>query len=79
MVMVFHSELLKQQAIQLGFNIVGVIRAAPASTLDAYFNWIEAGMHGSMGYLARPDRQIRRQDLQVILPGVRSMVLVGLD
>ncbi len=32
-----------------------------------------------MGYLARPDRLARRQDLNVILPGVRSLVLVGLD
>jgi epoxyqueuosine reductase len=78
-VMAFHSEFFKQQAIQLGFNIVGIIRAEAAPTLDAYLRWIEAGMHGSMGYLARPDRQIRRRDLSVILPGVRSMVLVGLD
>ena len=36
-------------------------------------------MHGEMGYLARPDREIRRRDLNEILPGVRSMLLVGLD
>lgn len=75
----FPSAILKQKAIQLGFNIVGVVPAQPAPTLEAYFNWIEAGMHGSMGYMARPDRQIRRKDLQVILPGVKSIILVGLD
>jgi len=73
------ADLAKQKAIDLGFNIVGVIRAEPASTLEAYFRWIEADMHGKMGYMARPDRQIRRQDLDVILPGVQSMLLVGLD
>lgn len=36
-------------------------------------------MHGAMGYMARPDRQARRRDLHVILPGVRSLVVVGLD
>lgn len=73
------AKSLKQRAIQQGFNIVGVVPAQPAPTLDAYLRWIEAGMHGTMGYMARPDRQIRRKDLQVILPGIRSMILVGLD
>ena len=36
-------------------------------------------MHGKMGYMARPDRQDRRRDLNVILPNVQSMILVGLD
>lgn len=73
------SALVKQQAVASGFNIAGVIRARPALTLDAYFRWIDAGMHGTMTYLARPDRQVRRQDLTVILPDVQSLILVGLD
>ncbi|GAB4518860.1 MAG: tRNA epoxyqueuosine(34) reductase QueG [Anaerolineae bacterium] len=77
--MTFSTRQLKQQASDLGFSFAGVIRAAPAPTLDAYFRWIEAEMHGSMGYMARPDRQARRRDLNVILPGVQSMILVGLD
>lgn len=77
--MTFSTDNLKQKAIKMGFNIVGVIPAAPAPTLNAYFRWIEAGMHGKMGYLSREDRQIRRKDLNVILPGVQSMILVGLD
>lgn len=32
-----------------------------------------------MGYMARPDRQSRRRDLGVIVPGARSLVIVGLD
>lgn len=32
-----------------------------------------------MDYLARPDRMTRREDLNVILPGVQSLVCVGLD
>ena len=63
----------------MGFNLVGVTRADPSPRLDAYLRWIDAGMHGEMGYMARPDRQARRRDLNVILPGVRSLVVVGLD
>ncbi len=70
---------LKAQAAALGFNRVGVIPAAPARRLDAYLAWIAAGRHGEMGYMARPDRVERRRDLDVILPGARSLVVVGLD
>ena len=70
---------LRTKALELGFNLIGVIPARPSPTLDAYFRWIEAGMQGKMGYLARPDRQVRRRDLNVILPGVQSMICVGVD
>ncbi|NWG17973.1 MAG: tRNA epoxyqueuosine(34) reductase QueG [Chloroflexi bacterium] len=77
--MVFSAQALKTQARTLGFNLAGITRAEPSPTLDAYFRWIEAGMHGTMAYMARPDRQARRRDLSVILPGARSLVVVGLD
>ena len=77
--MAFSTEALKDKAAAMGFNLVGVTPAEPAPTLAAYFRWIEAGMHGSMGYMARPDRQSRRQDLNVIVPGARSLVMVGMD
>ncbi|MBL8132936.1 MAG: tRNA epoxyqueuosine(34) reductase QueG [Anaerolineae bacterium] len=70
---------VKRRARELGFNLVGIARAEPSLTLDAYERWIAAGMHGDMGYLARPDRLARRRDLGIILPGARSMVIVGLD
>lgn len=70
---------VKQAAASLGFTFCGVVPAVPSPTLDAYLHWIDAGMHGAMGYMARPDRVARRQDLNVILPGVRSLIMVGLD
>lgn len=70
---------LRAQAQALGFSALGVVEAAPSPTLAAYERWIDAGMHGSMGYLARPDRVARRRDLNVILPQVRSVVVVVLD
>ena len=70
---------VRARAAALGFTQAGAIRAAPAPTLDAYLRWIEVGMHGAMGYLARPDREARRRDLNAILPGVQSLVIVALD
>ncbi len=73
------TQHLKARAHELGFSLVGIVPAQPARRLDAYLRWIAQEMHGTMGYMARPDRVVRRQDLQVILPGVQSLVCVGLD
>lgn len=73
------KQALVAKAGELGFSFVGVVRAAPSPRLQAYHDWIAQGMHGEMGYLARPDRQDRRNDLNVILPKVQTLVCVGLD
>ena len=36
-------------------------------------------MHGSLSYMAREDRLARRRDLSIILPTVRTMIMVGVD
>ena len=70
---------LRGKANALGFTHLGVVPARPGRRLGAYLRWIAAGMNGRMGYMARPDRVERRQDLNVILPGVQSIICVGLD
>jgi epoxyqueuosine reductase len=70
---------LAEKAAALDFNFFGMIPAKPAHRLDAYLKWIEQERHGNMGYLARPDRIMRRQDLNVILPGVQTIICVGLN
>jgi epoxyqueuosine reductase len=70
---------LKAYAIELGFTLVSIVAAEPSPHLAAYLRWLEAGMHGSMGYMAREDRVARREDLNVILPGARSLIIIGLD
>lgn len=70
---------LKAKAAQLGFGMLGIIEARPAKRLDAYLTWVEKEMFGKMGYLARPDRIIRRQDPKIILPKVKTIICVGLD
>lgn len=77
--MVFSAEKAKQKARELGFNLFGLTRAEPSPTLAAYKRWIAQGMHGKMGYIAREDRIIRREDLTNIVPGAESIVMVGLD
>jgi epoxyqueuosine reductase len=73
------TKLLKEKARALGFSMAGVVTAEPGRRLAAYHAWLENGYHGRMSYLSRPDRLDRRDDLNVILPGVRSILCVGLD
>lgn len=70
---------VKRKARDLGFNLCGITPARPSPTLAAYLRWIERGMQGAMGYMARPDRVKRRQDLREIMPGAKTLILVGLD
>jgi epoxyqueuosine reductase len=73
------AQRLQEKAHTLGFTFFGAIPAQPARRLDAYLHWIEQERYGSMGYMARPDRISRRQDLNVILPGVQTILCVGLN
>lgn len=77
--MTVSAHALKDRAQALGFSFAGIAPAQPSPTLNAYLRWIAAEMHGEMDYLARPDRQARRRDLNQIVPGARSLVVVGLD
>jgi epoxyqueuosine reductase len=73
------TERIKEKAGELGFSMAGIIEARPGRRLAAYHRWLANSYHGEMGYMARPDRISRRDDLNVILPGVKSIVCVGLD
>jgi epoxyqueuosine reductase len=70
---------LHERAHDLGFDLVGVAPAHPTPYLDAYHSWIARGYHGEMGYMARPDRVERRQAPDIVVPGVRSVICVGLN
>lgn len=77
--MVMQATAVATKAYELGFNLVGMLPARPARRLEAYHRWLEQQMHGTMAYLARPDRLARRRDLNTILPGVQTIICVGLD
>jgi epoxyqueuosine reductase len=73
------TKLVCERALSLGFDLAGISAAFPVPHLDAYRAWIAQGHHGEMGYLARPDRVERRKNPAAILPGVKSIVCVGLS
>lgn len=67
------------RARELGFDLVGVAPVNPIPYLNAYRSWITQGYHGEMGYMARPDRVERRENPDRIVPGVCSVICVGLN
>ncbi len=69
--------LLKSTALELGFELVGVAEAGRPKTFDAFRRWIDAGMHAGMDYLAR--RKDAREDLNSVLPGARSVLMLGVS
>jgi epoxyqueuosine reductase len=72
------KESLKQQALALGFDCVGVTDPAAIADAARYFrSFLEAGAHGDMDWLAaHPER---RADPRVLWPDVRSVIMLGVN
>jgi epoxyqueuosine reductase len=70
----FPSGAIKQHALDLGFDLVGV--GPPSAVQDLAFlrQWVKNGHGGEMRYLADP----RREDLRRVMPSVQSVICVGL-
>ncbi|HEV2149946.1 MAG TPA: tRNA epoxyqueuosine(34) reductase QueG [Longimicrobiaceae bacterium] len=73
------SERIRARALEMGFDDVGIAPVGPSAHGDAYDRWIAAGMHGEMAYLSREDAVAKRKDPAVLVPGVRSAVVVALN
>ena len=70
---------LKQQAQQLGFDPVGLAAVPAGERLElrtaALERWLAAGYQADMAWMADP----RRRAVEQLLPGVRSLLAVGLN
>ncbi len=71
------AEALKQRARDDGFSLVGITTAGTSDHIDFYRAWVEAGRHGEMGYLARPDAVRRRGDLSETMAEARTCLVVA--
>jgi epoxyqueuosine reductase len=58
-----------------GFAAVGICEASPSRYIRELTEWLEAGRHGSMSYLA--EHLPARLDLGRILPAARSIIMVA--
>jgi len=65
---------LKQRALDIGFDLVGIAPLVPAGDLVFARQWVERGYGGEMRYLANP----KRDDPRTILSSAKSVICVGL-
>ncbi len=71
------KEKFRAQATRLGFNLLGVTSPEPPSHIDVYQDWLEAGRHAGMAYLAAERAIQRRANPKSILPSCRSIIVTG--
>lgn len=69
---------IEGQARHLGFQLFGVTTPDPTPHFYVYQSWLEAGLHGEMGYLATERARQRRAQPRLILPECRSILLLGI-
>jgi epoxyqueuosine reductase len=72
------KQAIKEKARQLGFTLAGVTSSDPPAHYSAFESWLNAGMHGSMDYLAEDRNRIRRADPRQILPECKSILVLAL-
>lgn len=72
------SDAIRALAEAEGFDLVGITDVQPSEHAAFFRQWLEAGRHGSMEYLARPDAVARREDVTSVFPELRSAVVVGM-
>ena len=72
------SAFIHATALELGFDSVGIAPVTPSEHAVFYQAWLDAGMHGTMSYLAREDAVRARLDARDAWPTVRSAVAVTL-
>lgn len=68
-------QAVARTAAQLGFALVGVAPAIPTKRSEYIRDWLGAGRHGQMAYLA--EKIERRMDPRRLLPGARSVICVA--
>jgi epoxyqueuosine reductase len=71
------EEQLIERAHQIGFALAGIAPATPADGFDRLRDWLDQGHAGEMAYMHAHAEA--RRDPSAILPGVRSVIMVGMS
>lgn len=62
---------------EAGFELFGVLPAGPSQSMPRFAEWLTAGRHGTMEWMAKPAGVARRADPREILPSVQSIVVLA--
>ena len=66
---------LKAQAFGLGFDLVGITTLGPPATGARFDEWLDAGLHGDMAYLAGDGAALRRDTRRPHAGATHAIVL----
>ncbi|MCS6959538.1 MAG: tRNA epoxyqueuosine(34) reductase QueG [Pseudanabaenaceae cyanobacterium SKYGB_i_bin29] len=69
------AQAVKDYALSLGFTKVGIAPATPGQEVERLRAWLDRGYHADMEWMRNP----KRQDINQILPGVKSVISVALN
>lgn len=71
------SRRIKEQAIELGFQKVGICSADEPDHVSALADWLADGNHGTMLWMERT--RDKRMDIRKVLTGVKSVLVAGMN
>lgn len=71
------AQQIRDHALTLGLNAVGIAPAAEARHGAGLRRWLDAGYHGEMRWLA--NRLERRLDPREVVPNARSVIMVAVQ
>jgi epoxyqueuosine reductase len=69
---------IKAEAYRLGFCLIGVTTPDPPESFTRFSEWVQAGMHGTMDYLAADRSLERRADPRRILSECESILVLAI-
>lgn len=70
--------VIKDEAYKLGFTLAGFTHPGPPSSYPVFSDWIGRGNHAGMHYLASHRSLECRKNPAALLPGCRSILVLGL-
>lgn len=72
------TQALKEEARRLGFALAGVTTPEPPPHTAVYLEWLAAGRHATMDYLATERARERRLNPRAILPECQSILVLAI-
>ncbi|KAB2897371.1 MAG: hypothetical protein F9K40_13000, partial [Kofleriaceae bacterium] len=71
-------DLVVASARRHGFHRVGIVPVEPSRRADLYRDWLAAGRHGEITYLASDEHVAGKADPRALLASARTVIVVAL-
>jgi len=71
------TKSIKEKAVEIGFDLVGVSPVGSFPENQFYKEWLAKGFAGEMKYMERESQ--KREDIKNVLPGAKSVISCGLN